>query len=88
MIIVVLTRYFVKVARLAFDGLDRGALKISGFYPEWAIPTFKIVRFLICAFAAVLIFPYLPGSSSPAFKGISVFLGILLSWDRPRRSGT
>lgn len=78
-IILFITRYFVMIARLIFDALDRGGLKVSGFYRDWALPTFKIVRFLIFAFAAVLVFPYLPGASSPAFKGISVFLGILFS---------
>ena len=47
--------------------------------PSGRCPTYKIVRFLIFAFAAVLVFPYLPGSSSPAFKGVSVFLGVLFS---------
>ncbi len=79
LLIVLVTHYVVKFARLAFDAVHRGAFQIAGFYPDWAIPTYKIVRFLIFAFAAVLIFPYLPGSNSPAFKGISVFIGILLS---------
>ena len=78
-IIVLVTRYFVMLSKLVFDAIDRGALKISGFYPEWGEPTFKIFRFLTFAFATVLVFPYLPGASSPAFKGISVFLGILFS---------
>ncbi len=78
-IIVAVTRYFVMIAKAVFNALDRGSLKMSGFYTEWAMPTYKIVRFLIFAFAMVLVFPYLPGSSSPAFKGVSVFLGILFS---------
>jgi small-conductance mechanosensitive channel len=34
---------------------------------------------LVIALAAVLAFPFMPGFSSPAFQGISVFLGLLLS---------
>src|SRR5207247_1984092 len=47
--------------------------------PDWAEPTAKLVRVLIIAAATVVAFPYLPGSESTAFKGISVFVGVLLS---------
>jgi small-conductance mechanosensitive channel len=56
-----------------------GRIHLPNFYPEWAQPTYKIIRVLMYAFAAVMIYPYLPGESSPAFKGISVFLGVLFS---------
>jgi small-conductance mechanosensitive channel len=72
--------YLQRFIKLFFDGLERGTLQIPGFYDEWAQPTFKIVRFLILAFTIVLIFPYLPGSDSTAFKGVSVFVGVLLSF--------
>ena len=49
------------------------------FYEDCSRPTYKIVRFLIIAFAAIFVFPYLPGSSSPVFQGISVFIGVLFS---------
>jgi small-conductance mechanosensitive channel len=78
-VIVAVTYYLLRFIRLFFDGLDRGTLVFPGFYAEWAIPTFKIARFLVLAFALVIIFPYLPGSGSDAFKGVSVFFGILLS---------
>jgi len=71
--------YLQRFIKLFFDGLERGTLQIPGFYQEWALPTFKIVRFMILAFALVLIFPYLPGSDSTAFKGVSVFFGVLFS---------
>lgn len=69
----------VRVARFIFREIERGTIGWPGFYPEWAMPTFKIVELLIVAFALVLIFPYLPGSDSPAFKGVSIFLGVLFS---------
>jgi small-conductance mechanosensitive channel len=73
------THYLLRFIRLFFDGMTRGTLVFPGFYPEWSLPTFKIVRFLVLAFALVVTFPYLPGSGSDAFKGVSVFFGILLS---------
>jgi small-conductance mechanosensitive channel len=68
-----------KGVRFFFNELGKGTITLGGFQPDWAEATFKIVRFLIIAFCLVVIFPYLPGSDSPAFKGVSVFLGILLS---------
>ena len=69
----------LRFARFLFRELSRGTLSLTGFYPEWAMPTLKIVQVLIIVFAVVVAFPYLPGSESPAFKGVSIFLGILLS---------
>ena len=50
-----------------------------GFYPEWVEPTYKIVRVLVFAFGAIMLYPYLPGSDSDAFKGVSLFFGVLFS---------
>lgn len=68
-----------RVSAFLFDQIEKGGITWSGFYPEWAAPTHQIVRFLILAFSAVIIFPYLPGARSPAFQGISIFLGVLFS---------
>jgi small-conductance mechanosensitive channel len=78
-IIVFIARYVLRAARLLFDAIGRGELRVSGFHREWADPTFKIVRFFVVAFSAVVVFPYLPGSDSPAFQGVTIFLGVLLS---------
>ncbi|HKI78393.1 MAG TPA: mechanosensitive ion channel family protein [Ignavibacteriaceae bacterium] len=78
-VIVFVTRYILKFIKFIFNELERGTISFQRFPPEWADPTYKIVRFLFLAFAAIIIFPYLPGSDSPAFQGVSVFLGILFS---------
>ncbi len=75
----VITRYAIKLARLVFGEVEKGRIVLPGFYADWAIPTFKIARFIILAFALVVAFPYIPGSDSEAFKGVSIFLGILFS---------
>ncbi|MFN8257060.1 MAG: mechanosensitive ion channel family protein [Bacteroidales bacterium] len=79
LVIVFIFRYLIKVLRYYFDLIDKSQIQIKGFDAEWARPTFKILRFLLYAFMLVLIFPYLPGSDSPAFKGVSVFVGVLVS---------
>jgi len=77
--ICLVTAYLIKVNEYFFGELRDEKLSIRGFYPDWAEPTAKLVRFLILAASVIVAFPYLPGSESPAFKGISVFLGVLLS---------
>ncbi len=78
-VIVVVTSYVLKAIRLVFNAVERGNVTVSGFDREWAEPTYKIVRFLVMAFAVVVLFPYLPGAGSDAFKGVSLFVGVLFS---------
>lgn len=78
-VILVVTRYALVVVRAVFSAIERGSLSIGGFEPEWSEPSYKIARFLVIAFVLVVIFPYLPGAQSEAFKGISLFLGVLVS---------
>ena len=78
-VIVFITRYVIKLARFFFDEVEKGRVVFSGFYADWAAPTYKIVRFFILAFALTFAFPYIPGSKSEAFKGVSIFLGVLFS---------
>jgi small-conductance mechanosensitive channel len=77
--IAVVTWYLLKLIRPIFIGLKRQTITIGGFYPEWAMPTYQIVRVLVILFAFIAVWPYLPGSDSPAFQGVGVFVGLLLS---------
>jgi small-conductance mechanosensitive channel len=78
-VILFVMRYAIRFVKYIFTEIDKGKLEVNGFHREFAMPTFTIVRFLLHAFTLVLIFPYLPGSSSNIFKGISVFIGVLFS---------
>lgn len=78
-LVVVFTFYILQFVRFIFAEIGRGTFALSGFYPEWARPTSKLATFLIIALAVIVAFPYLPGAQSPAFQGVSVFLGLLLS---------
>lgn len=71
--------YGIKAVGYFASEVEKGRVTLKGFHPDWAHPTFNIVRFLLYAFMIVLIFPYLPGSDSLAFKGVTVFLGLLFS---------
>lgn len=78
-VIIIIFRYSIKIIKFFFDEIKKENIKIDGFYNDWAMPTFNIIRLLMYAFMLVIIFPYLPGSESPIFKGVSVFVGVLFS---------
>ncbi|HLF30038.1 MAG TPA: mechanosensitive ion channel family protein [Xanthomonadales bacterium] len=78
-ILFLLVRYIIKATRLFFDGVASGRIKLRTFDPDWAVPTYRITRLLIIAFSLVVAYPYIPGSDSGAFKGVSLFLGVIFS---------
>ena len=78
-VLYLLTRFTLKIIRLFFEAVGRGTVALSGFDAEWAEPTYKIVRIAVVALALVVAYPYIPGSESAAFKGVSLFIGILFS---------
>jgi len=79
-VLVIVFRYIIRFLRFLKDEIERGVLRIPGFYTDWANPTFQIVRILVLAFLLIVIFPYMPGSESPVFKGVSVFVGVLFTF--------
>jgi small-conductance mechanosensitive channel len=78
-VIYIFTRYIVKLVKFIAREIAMGNFIINGFYAEWAMPTYNIIRVLLFAFMFVVIFPYLPGSDSKIFQGVTVFLGVLFS---------
>lgn len=78
-IIVYVVRSILRLMRSLAREVENGKVDLKGFYPDWAMPTFNLLRFVIFIFTFVLIFPLLPGSQSAVFQGVSVFLGLLIS---------
>jgi len=78
-IIITITRYVLKALKYFAFQIERGKLQIPGFYTDWARPTLRILQVLLWAFTIAVIYPYLPGSDSKAFQGVSVFIGIIFS---------
>ena len=74
-----ITYYIIRFCQLFFNALDRGTLSFRGFDQDWARPTYKITILLILAVALAVIFPYLPGSEAPAFRGVSILIGALIT---------
>ena len=78
-VICLVIKYVIKGIRYLATEIDAGRLKINGFYSDWAMPTYHIIRFLLYAFMIAMIYPYLPGSNSGVFQGVSVFVGLIVS---------
>ncbi|HOY66829.1 MAG TPA: mechanosensitive ion channel [Candidatus Ozemobacteraceae bacterium] len=77
--ILFLTFQAMKLVSVIMQAVERGRVSIPGFHAEWAGPTDKLARFFLLALGIVLGAPFLPGFDSPAFQGVTVFLGVLLS---------
>jgi len=78
-VLFLITRYGLKLALGVFTAIDKKRLQIKGFETDWALPTYRLVRMGIILFALVIAYPFIPGSDSAAFKGVSVLLGVLFS---------
>jgi len=78
-ILIYVFRLLLRLVRLFFQSIANGGIQLSGFDPDWAIPTYKIARFAVIMFGVIIAYPYIPGSHSDAFKGVSLFVGVLFS---------
>jgi small-conductance mechanosensitive channel len=79
LVIIGIVWFVLRGLKNIFKQISEGKVRIKGFYRDWADPTFRLVRVIVIVFAAVVAFPSIPGHNSPAFKGISIFMGVLLS---------
>jgi len=70
----------LKIIRFTLMSIRDGTLSVPGFQPEWASPTYKLIRVVILLFLLMVSFPYLPGAGSQFFQGFSVFVGALLTF--------
>lgn len=78
-VIIVVFRLIFKFLRNIALRVKMGSIAIKGFYKDWAMPTYSIVRVVLFVLMLIFIFSHLPFADNKAFQGISVFLGILFS---------
>ncbi len=76
---ILITRSLLRFMKFIFLKISKEDIVVMGFYPEWSNTTFQLLRFFVCMFALVIIYPYLPGAGTKALEGMSVFLGLLIS---------
>jgi small-conductance mechanosensitive channel len=79
LVILTITFYINRFFRFLKNEIEREVLNLPGFFPEWALPTYNIIRVIVWVFTIIVIWPYIPGSDSKIFQGISVFLGLVFS---------
>lgn len=79
-VIYFLFRYLLKIIRLIFENIEVGMIQIDNFEPDWTWPTYWILKIILILFAIVIAYPYIPGSETAAFKGITILLGVILSF--------
>ena len=79
LLVLLITRFLAKLATLFFDAVEQERLTLTWMHPDTAAPTRRIAVALLWVGSLVVIYPYLPGSQSEAFKGVSVFVGLIVS---------
>lgn len=77
--IILITRFVTRLTNAFFGGVEDGSVQVEWLHPEVARPTRKLVAIGLWIFAVIIMFPYLPGSDTDAFKGVSIFIGLVLS---------
>ncbi len=79
-VILVATRLVVGLAAVWFRAVEQGQIEVRWLHPETAAPTRRLVSALLWVFGVIMAYPYMPGSQTEAFKGVSVFLGLILTF--------
>ncbi len=78
-IVALFTHYLLQMMRVFAVAVERGDIAVPGIAADVARPTYQLLRIVVIIFALVIAYPYLPGGRSEAFKGIAIFLGVLVS---------
>ncbi|APB32856.1 mechanosensitive ion channel MscS [Gloeomargarita lithophora Alchichica-D10] len=75
----IIVYYTLAFLQFIANRMEAGELRIPGFYQDWIKPTFRLMAFFTIALAFMIIIPFLPGFQSPAFQGVSIFIGLVIS---------
>ncbi|MBO9476135.1 mechanosensitive ion channel [Shimia sp. R11_0] len=78
-IIAAVTRWMIKGVYLFFESVDQGVVELKSFERHWIWPTYNLIRGTLILTAAVIGFPYIPGSDSAAFQGLTILVGVMVS---------
>ncbi len=79
LMIFLITLFFIKLLKALLNQAAAGRVRIPGLHPETVGATRKLISVMIWLFALSAAYPFLPGANSLAFKGISVFFGLMLT---------
>ena len=79
LLIFIVTRWIVRLAHALFEQIATGKISVYWMDADVARATQRIFAAIAWVFAVVVAYPYIPGSQTEAFKGVSVFLGLVVS---------
>ncbi|EAY2078426.1 mechanosensitive ion channel [Salmonella enterica] len=79
MLIFLITAFILKLLKMVLNQVEAGRLQLPGIHPETVGATRKLISVVVWLFALSAAYPFLPGANSLAFKGISVFFGLMLT---------
>jgi small-conductance mechanosensitive channel len=79
-LIITIARWTLNFLRALMQGVAAGQIKLGNFDPDWAEQTYRLLSILVVFAAVLIMYPYLPGSSSAVFKGFSVFVGAMVTF--------
>jgi len=79
LVIFLLTRIAVRLVNGLLREVEERGTRISWLHPDTARSTRRLIKILMWVFALIIAYPFIPGSNTDAFKGVSVFVGIMLS---------
>jgi small-conductance mechanosensitive channel len=77
--IFLLARGLAGILRRFFERVQSGQIQVGWLDADSARPTRRLVSIAVWVFALVMAYPYIPGSDSDAFKGLSVLIGLMIS---------
>ena len=78
-LIFLLTWLIIRLVKVVLDRVAAGRIQVPGIHPETVSATRRLISVVIWLFALSAAYPFLPGANSLAFKGISVFFGLMLT---------
>jgi small-conductance mechanosensitive channel len=78
-IVLVVTRAVVDVLGYFFEAVQKGRLRVPMIHPETTGATRRIITLVAWGLGIAVAYPYLPGSDSEAFKGLSVLFGLMIT---------
>jgi small-conductance mechanosensitive channel len=78
-LVFLVARWLVRLSHGIFEQIATGRIYISWMDPDVARATQRIFAVVAYIIAIVFAYPYFPGSQTDAFKGISVFIGLVVS---------
>jgi small-conductance mechanosensitive channel len=78
-VVFLIARWIARLIRIVFDKVETGSLSLPWLERETARTTQTLLIIVVWLFALVAAYPYIPGSETDAFKGLSVLLGLMIT---------